>query len=414
MAVGTRFDRRALLGGDLSGAERARRERAIELAEGALAAVDAGVATERALDRLAERERLAEATLFAWGKAAGPMALAAARRLPGRGGLLVAPAPVDVPGLRTFVGGHPDPAPDVERTGRAFLEAGRALGPQDVALCLVSGGGSSLLELPRAGLSGREVARLASALRERGAAIEELNAVRRALSAIKGGGLARSMAPARIRNVVLSDVAPLPLAVVASGATCAPPAGPDPRAVLRRYGLTLPAAMASAEVDAESWDPAIDVRSELAADEGTARRAVAERGGLENRSGHFAGEARVLGGRLASIASGVGWVWGGETTVEVTGGGVGGRNQEVALGALAAGWSRGLLLCFGTDGIDGVSDAAGALVDAPAVRAAQRLALDPHRALAANDATAFFDAVGTTLRCGPTGTNVADLILYLP
>ncbi|HJL16976.1 MAG TPA: MOFRL family protein, partial [Sandaracinaceae bacterium LLY-WYZ-13_1] len=108
-----------------------------------------------------------------------------------------------------------------------------------------------------------------------------------------------------------------------------------------------------------------------------------------------------------------GWVWGGETVVHVRGDGRGGRNQEVVLGALSAGWSEGLLLCLGTDGIDGKSDAAGALVDAHAAARARRDGLDPAAFLANNDATAFFDAVGTTLRCGPTRTNVADLCLRL-
>ncbi len=211
--------------------------------------------------------------------------------------------------------------------------------------------------------------------------------------------------------MILSDVAPLPPSVVASGPTCPPPEGPDPAIVLERHRLEAPA---GARLRSSPM-PALDLRSELAADNYGARAAVsAAEPSVRDRPGTFEGEARALGARFAAEDGDEPWVWGGETTVVVRGAGVGGRNQEVALGALAAGWPGGLLLCLGTDGIDGASDAAGALIDEAAVDEMRRRGLDPTAALDANDATPFFDALGTTLRCGPTGTNVADVCLYLP
>ena len=424
----------------MSGRDRDRRARALDLAERALEAIEPGAATQRAIERLGP---LDGATLFAFGKAAIPMACAAARSVALAGGVVVAPrvgsrgSASETGSPQPFVhvhvhededvheeglgaldvrwGSHPDPADDAVETGRAVLARASALGAGDAALCLVSGGGSALLELPAGTITLAELVRVTRELREGGASIDELNAVRRVLSRLKGGGLAAAMAPARIRNVIVSDVAPHSPSLVASGPTCPPPDdAPDPQAVLERYAIPLPDSV-RAQLAVRSPAPTLDVCTEVAADVFTALAAMrAMEPSLRDREGTFAGEARELGARIAAERGEGGWVWGGETTVALTGDGVGGRNQEVALGALAAGWSRGLLLCFGTDGIDGASDAAGALIDGAAQNEMRRRGLDPAAALAANDATPFFDAIGTTLRCGPTGTNVADVAIYLP
>jgi hydroxypyruvate reductase len=416
-----RFRRERVLDPALPGPVRARRALALELAEAALAAVEPGRATHRALrDLCARGERLDGATLFAFGKAAVPMARAAVEGARPAGGIVVALEAASLPGLEVRRGGHPDPAPDAVETGRAVLARAEALGAGDRALCLVSGGGSAMLELPRRGVSLEELTRVGAELREAGADIGELNAVRRALSRLKGGGLARAIAPAAVLNVILSDVPGHPLEVVASGPTCPPPARPAPRAVLERYGMLGALSDAARRLLDRPLDRGVStaIRTALAADDGTARRAArkaaAERGlALSDREGWFAGEARALGARIAAEPHARSWVWGGETTVRVRGRGHGGRNQEVALGALAAGLREGTLVCFGSDGVDGRSDAAGALVDATAVEEARRRGLEPERFLAENDSTAFFDAVGTTLRCGPTSTNVADVALFL-
>lgn len=406
MAV--RFDRTRLLGAELSAVDRQRRARAIDLAERAIAAVDPYAGTRCALERFAED--LDGATVLAFGKASAAMARAACDALDVDGGIAITLAPIALPGLEVHVAAHPAPASDAELTGRAVLARALSLGAGDRALCLVSGGGSAMLELPKPGVSMATLDRLARELMRRGADIGELNAVRRSLSQLKGGGLARAIAPAAIFNVVLSDVPGRDPAVVASGPTFAPPEG-DVRGILERYelwrGLDTSAIAAILEPRPAV---AIDARTELAGDNATARRAVS--GELVDRDGYFGGEARELGARIAAEAHGRGWIWGGESTVTVRGSGRGGRNQELVLGALSAGWSRGLLLALGTDGVDGSSDAAGALIDPPAVRAAS--ALDAARALDDNASHTFFDALGTQLRCGPTGTNVADLCLYLP
>ncbi|HEY8430465.1 MAG TPA: MOFRL family protein, partial [Sandaracinaceae bacterium] len=258
---------------------------------------------------------------------------------------------------------------------------------------------------------------IARRLMHAGADIAELNAVRSALSRLKGGGLARAIAPARVCNVVLSDVPGHPLSIVASGPTCAPPTeAPRARDVLERYGLLGSLGPgARAALERRRAPIRAPIRTELAADNGTARAAVVERAralgvAMEDRPGFFAGEARAIGASIAP--SDRAWVWGGESTVVVRGAGRGGRNQELVLAALS-GWKRGLFVCFGTDGVDGSSDAAGALIDEHALRVAKERGLDPARALANNDAGTFFEALGTALRSGPTGTNVADLCFYL-
>ncbi len=408
-----RFDRARILGEDLPATVRSRRALAFDLVEAALDAVEPGRCTRAALARAGAT---GPHTVFAFGKASVAMARAAAEVLDVVDGALVALEPATVPGLVTYLASHPDPAPDALRTGGALRSLADGLGDSDAALCLVSGGGSSMLELPREGVSLRAMSRLIQTLRERGADIAELNAVRRACSQIKGGGLARCCAPASVLSVILSDVPGHPPWTVASGPSCPPPDGaPSAPEVLARYQLTFDLPAPEPPPDFGDRAP----RSVVAADVGTARaaliRAAAARGWVViDRAGVFCGDAASLGRELATHRLGAPWVWGGETTVAVRGAGEGGRNQEVVLGALASGWQTGLLLAVGTDGVDGRSPAAGALLDEAVVQRVERLGLDPEAALNDNDSYTLFERVGASLRCGPTGTNVADLCLYLP
>ena len=419
------IDRGALLGAELDDVSRARRAFALDLAEAALEAVEPARATHRALDRLRgrgdaprlERVGLEGATLFAFGKAAIPMARAALQTASIAGGLVIALEPVALPPLEVRRGGHPVPAADAIATGERALAIAERLGAGDVALCLVSGGGSAMLELPGEGVTLDDIARLTRLAMERGADIAQLNAVRRALSRLKGGGLAAAIAPASIVNVILSDVPGHPLHVVASGPTLPPPAHPRAQDVLRALGLEgeLPRAVRDSldRAPALGWPRIV---TELAADNGVARDAVvgAARPGvhLSAREGTFAGEARALGARIAAEPD-RDWVWGGETTVTLRGAGRGGRNQEVALAALVAGFEHGLLLTLATDGVDGASANAGAIVDAAALAAARARGLDPAAFLADNDSASFFDAIGAAIRTGPTSTNVADICIAL-
>ncbi len=367
-------NRRDLLDADGPGgpgeALTARRARLLDAFEAALAAVDAEGATRAAL-----REETLSAGLYvlAFGKAARGMARAALDLEP-VGGFVVDTTGADLGVLSGRLGGHPVPHPRAADVGREVLDWARRRGPEDTVLCLVSGGGSSMLELPVDGLSLDEVVARTRAHLRGGSDISTTNAARREWSLLKGGKLAAAMAPARVVNLVLSDVAPHGPELVASGPTVAP--GVSTRIVAD--GLTAAAAAAHAL--------RVDVAREP----------------LE-------GEARVLG---RSIVRGPDGVWFGEPRVTVAGQGRGGRCRELALAALP-GIGDGVLLAAGTDGVDGVPGGAGAIVDAATLRAAGRRGLDPTQALADNDSATFFEGLGATVITGPTGTNVADLVLYL-
>ena len=385
--------------------------------------------------------------LAAVGKAAAAMARGAAEVLGSRigGGVVVSPpgAGGEPPaGCRALTGGHPVPDAGSVAGGRAVLELAGGLGTDDHLLCLLSGGGSALMTLPPAGVSLADLRATTAALLRGGATIAELNAVRKHLDQLKGGRLARAAAPARTLGLVLSDVVGDPLDVIASG-----PLSPDPTTfadaveVLRRRGVWRRAPEAvRAHLDAglrgerqespkkgdrcfERVVVRIVGNNELAAE---AAQAEAERRGYPTRlmTTALVGEAREAGGALAAAARADraaapgapgGLVAAGETTVTVRGGGSGGRNQELALGAAQAlAGSEGLLLgSAGTDGIDGPTDAAGALADGSTLERAAELGLDAAAALADNDAYPFFEALGDLIVTGPTGTNVMDVQVAL-
>lgn len=379
-------NRDALIAG-AAPALRARRALALDLLDAALDAVEPRRATVAALARARGAGiGLDGCTLIAFGKAARAMAEGALAACGVRRGIVVGFEEGALGPLALRRGAHPLPAPDAPRVGAEVLALARSLGPGDVALCLVSGGGSAMLELPRPGVTMAEIADVTARLNAGGAPIEELNRARAALSQLKGGGLARAMNGATIVNVVLSDVPGGALDVVASGPTLAP-----------------------------------GTRDFVAADNTTARRAMVElarsRGlRVDDTPGFLRGEARAAGPRWVRESAAMpdldGRVHGGETVVTVHGGGRGGRNQELALAVLAQGVG-GLLATLGTDGIDGASDAAGALVDEGVVATLAEQGLDARAFLDDNDSDALFRAVKTQLITGRTGTNVADVCLFL-
>ena len=396
--------------------------------------------------------------VVAVGKGASAMARGAVGWLEDRvaGGVLIAPEGMADEGpetLRRFAGGHPVPNGEGAEGARAILELAKGLGGGDggegVLLVLLSGGGSALMTLPPEDVSLEDVQTTTEGLLESGAPIREVNAVRKHLDRLKGGRLARAAAPAPVVALVLSDVVGDPLDTIASG-----PLAPDPttyedaRGVLRNRGLwgDLPESVrehlerGAAGDEPESPGPGdpcferVDTRivgNDARAAEGASREA--ERLGYRSLllSTLVTGEAREVGRVLAGLGLEAArhgrpveppacLVAAGETTVHVTGRGRGGRNQEVALGAaLALGeLARGddapvLVASVGTDGIDGPTDAAGALADAETVRRARSLGLDAGRALADNDAYPFFERLGDLITSGPTGTNVMDLMLIL-
>ena len=340
--------------------------------------------------------------------------------------------------------GHPLPdAAGVEGARRIAGIAGEA-GANDLVVVVISGGGSSLLPLPADGIALPEKVATTDLLLRSGATITEVNAVRKHLSRIKGGQLARLAAPARLVTLILSDVLGNPLDAIASGPTVPDPTTfADALAVVDRYALrgALPASVRSylergvtgAEPETPKPGEPIFARTQtvVVGDIDLAAGAAAERAealGYRTRlcGTDVQGEAREVGARLGMMVRQARTgdspatrplclVMGGETTVTVRGQGRGGRNQEVALGAAeaVAGLSQALVAAFGTDGTDGPTDAAGAVVDGGTLAHARARGLDPAAALANNDAYAFFEALDDLIITGPTNTNVNDLWLGL-
>jgi len=426
------------------------RARLTAIFRAALAAVDAETAVRRALHRdgaqlaIAGRAVAPNARLIvlAAGKAAAAMAAGveavAADRV--AAGLAVTKDGHGRALSRIAVRESSHPVPDArcEAAARELLAMASSTEPDDVLLVLLSGGASSLLACPQSGITLDEVATTTAALLAAGADIRELNTVRKHLVEVAGGRLARAAAARCIEVLILSDVLGDPLDVIASG-----PCTPDPStftdalAVLAARALREripPRVLAHLEAGARGerlespkpGDPGFArVHATIVASLGDALRAAgAAARELQMHtiavSAMLHGEARVAGRRLAALARSLApatlptcLLAGGETTVTVRGGGAGGRSQELALAAAIelAGCDDVVLLAAGTDGSDGPTDAAGAFADGGSVARAASRGVDAARALADNDAYAFFAQEGGLLRTGPTGTNVMDLVL---
>jgi glycerate 2-kinase len=338
--------------------------------------------------------------------------------------------------------GHPIPDErGVAATAWVLNIAARAV-EGDLVVCLISGGGSALLAAPAEGLSLGGVQVVTGALLRNGATINELNAVRKHLSRVSGGRLARAAHPARVLSLILSDVTGSPLDVIASG-----PTAPDPTTyadavrVLRSRGAwdSAPAsvrehleagAAGRLEETPKPGDPIFrGVDNVLVASNVTSVEAAAARArelGLNTLivSTFVEGEARDVGTLLAGIARETSergrpvqrpacLLFGGETTVTVRGGGNGGRNSELALSAALAlqGLGPGALVAsLATDGGDGASPGAGAIVDGTTAERAREMGLDPRRYLDENDSYTLLAQLGDAIVTGPTGTNVNDVM----
>jgi hydroxypyruvate reductase len=378
--------------------------------------------------------------VIAVGKAAAPMlrACLAGAPAPPATALLVAPAAgSSLPAtVEQLIGGHPVPTDGSVAAGERALEIARGAGHDDLLLVLLSGGASALMAAPVAGvtLAGKR-ATTALLLRE-GADIHELNTVRKHLSRVKGGRLAAAGA-ARTLCLAISDVIDDDVSVIGSGptvgdlSTCA-----DALAVVDRRGgrgafpeavvAWLERGAASKEPPTAGWPALRRADTRVIANRSRAlagARVEAARRGYDVvvETDPVAGEARVAAVEYAcrlrahaavrSCACCV--LSGGETTVRVTGGGRGGRNQEFALalaGPLAAMTRPTVMVSLGTDGVDGPTDAAGAIADVTTIaRAAQLGGPGLQAFLDANDAYTFFDPLGDLIRTGPTSTNVGDL-----
>jgi glycerate 2-kinase len=367
------------------------------------------------------------------GKAAVPMMDALAGRIPLAGGLAVTKFASGLSrNLYTVIeGGHPIPDARSLSAGERVLEFVSTLDEDDILVCLVSGGGSALVTTPYVPLE--DLQSLTSLLLSSGARIDEINILRRQLDRIKGGGLVRAT-KAKIISLILSDVIGNPLEAIASGPTAPDPTTQeDALAILRGYRLDeqVPGSILDillrTELAAEAGGGSISGRVEniIIGDNRLAARAALEQAQLEGfhaeiLTNELQGEAREVGYELAhylrvSIPRNTHpfcLIAGGETTVTIKGDGKGGRNQELALATVdeLAGLENIMLISLATDGDDGPTDAAGAVVTGKTAQRAGSFGLRAADYLSRNDAYPFFDELGELLKTGPTGTNVNDLV----
>ena len=368
--------------------------------------------------------------LVAAGKAAWQMAQAAWKELRGRidGGVVITKhnhAQGPIGNLTICEAGHPVPDQDSYTSTQIAIDMVQNLTGQDLVLFLLSGGGSALFEKPL--ISPEEMDDITHQLLASGADIVEINTLRKRLSAVKGGKFAQLCSPARVFSVVLSDILGDPLDMIASG-----PAYPDSstreqaKAIVEKYNLRLsPQALALLEIETPKELDNVDSRIT-----GSVRQLCAAASATCQELGYqpivltanLACEAREAGSFLGAIAQfhqdtpqSVAYIAGGETVVHLTGHGMGGRNQEIALSGAKAidGLKDTLIFSLGSDGTDGPTDAAGGIADGTTAAALREKGIDIDTVLKDNDAYHALKAVDGLIFTGPTGTNVNDLTCLL-
>ena len=401
------------------------RQDADAIIRAAIAAVLPDEAVRRALKG---RHFPGRVLLVAAGKAAWQMARAAVEALgPVDAGVVVTKyghVQGQLPGVACYEAGHPVPDENSFRATQAALDLVAGAKETDTVLFLLSGGGSALFEKPL--IPGGELQDITQQLLACGADIVEMNTIRKRLSAVKGGRFALACAPARVYSIVLSDILGDPLDMIASG-----PAVPDrstcaqAQAIAETYGLRLSGA-ARACLQQETPKALDNVETHIT---GSVRELCAAAATACGQLGyqpvlltdHLDCEAREAGRFLADIArthagrgQATAYLAGGETVVRLTGHGLGGRNQELALAAAPG--LAGLpaaVFSVGSDGTDGPTDAAGGYVDGDTAAALAARGLDAGAVLADNDAYHALQAVDGLIVTGPTGTNVNDVAVVL-
>jgi glycerate 2-kinase len=330
--------------------------------------------------------------------------------------------------VQVVVAGHPLPDAGSLHAGQAALDLARRAGKDDLILALVSGGGSAMAECPIPGVELHDLRRLTGLLLHAGAPIASINSIRGELSLLKAGGLARAAAPAQVVGLLLSDVVGDDPASIASGPTVTPAARPGTgRRMLERFGcwdaapgairLSLGRTVRHTRVSPPPFNVVIGHNEDMLHTAADQARAM----GFPTKilTTRMQGEAfpvgMRLGARLASASRPICLLAGGETTVTIRQGGRGGRNQELALGAALAldGVPRCALVALASDGIDGPTDAAGAWVDGRTAARARDLGLDLRHAAEAHDSYPLLDQLGALLHTGPTGSNLADIVIGL-
>ena len=355
------------------------------------------------------------------GKAAASMALAVERAWPREaplGGIALTRYGHGLPTerIRVLEAGHPVPDAAGEAAARELLQAVRTLGPDDLLLCLISGGGSSLLALPVEGVPIEGLKAMTRALLKSGAPIQEMNTVRKHLSAIQGGRLAAACR-APVLALIISDVVGDDPTHIASG-PCAPDPGTiaDAQAVLRKYGIAAPGPFSETPKPGDPLFARVENRVVATATRSLeAAAAVFAAARIEPviLGDGITGEAREVARDMAACARAAlrpsVLVSGGECTVTVRGrGGRGGRCAEFLLALALEGVPGVHAIAADTDGIDGSEDNAGAVIGPDTLTRAARQGLDGRRLLEANDSYGFFSALGDLVVTGPTRTNVND------
>ena len=396
--------------------------------DAALHAALPDTAVERALGELPPCS--GKLVLIAAGKAAWQMAAAAQKHLAERisGGVVItkyAHSRGPIGNLAIYEAGHPVPDENTYRATQAAIDAVTNLSEQDLVLFLLSGGGSALFEKPL--IDPGELADITKQLLGCGADITEINTLRKRFSSVKGGKFARLCAPAHVFSIVLSDILGDPLDMIASG-----PAYPDSTtseqalAIAEKYALKL-SGKAKALLLSETPKELANAQSVIT---GSVRQLCAAAAETAVTLGYtpfvlsasVCCEAREAGSFLASIAQyyahteqSLAFIMGGETVVHLTGQGLGGRNQEIALGAAKgiAGMQDTLVFSLGSDGTDGPTDAAGAWVDGTSVSRLAQQGIRVDAVLQDNDAYHALKAIDGLIITGPTGTNVNDLSVLL-
>lgn len=403
------------------------RKDAEAIARRAIEAVSPDAAVRRAL---AGRHFPGRIYLVAVGKAAWKMAEAALSCLtaPVYKGIVITKynhVMGPLPGISCREAGHPVPDENGFAATKEALEMTAHLEETDTVLFLLSGGGSALFEKPL--IPGEELQEITRQMLSGGADIVEMNTIRKRLSAVKGGKFACHCAPAQVEAIVLSDILGDPLDMIASG-----PAAPDTSTcekaaeIAVKYGLTLGAGARSC-LERETPKTLRNVRTQVIGSvRELCRAAEAEAAQMgyecvflsDCLNGEASDTGRWMAGELKKYAKcgrKIALLAGGETVVHVKGGGLGGRNQELAIAAAQemAGMSGAALISVGSDGTDGPTDAAGGYVDGDTCRTLQERGMDLQAYLDNNDAYHALQAAGGLIITGPTGTNVNDVTIGL-
>jgi hydroxypyruvate reductase len=377
--------------------------------------------------------------LLSLGKAGWTLAQALDDLLGGflsRGLVITKTADQTHPGRFTVIqGGHPIPDGRSLAAGEAVIDFLGGVGPDDLLICAISGGGSALVCAPHAPIKLTDLQALTARLLACGATIDEINTLRRHLDVLKGGGFLRQTG-ATVLSLVLSDVIGNSLQAIASGPTAADPSTrEDALQILRKYNLLgqlsgdILNVLETAPETLKPADPRLAtvrnvlIGSNLMALQAALRQAADEgfhpyllradqTGEARQAAVELCGALRWACQRGEPVARPFCMVAGGETTVTLKGDGFGGRNTELALAAVSelADFPNVLLVTLATDGEDGPTDAAGAVVSGETFRRAEALGLSPGAYLQRNDSYSFFAALNDLLKTGPTGTNVNDLV----